>query len=226
MASFGSASMLRAPSTSAAVGLVLANLVPLVGVVFLDWSLFGIMWIYWAENGVIGAFALGRILSAGDDGWVMALLRLPLAAFFTVHYGMFWAIHGVFVYALFGDGRPFVLDGASVAEVLQGVPVEGLVPLVFSHGASFVMNYLVGGERLVTSGSAEMAKPYGRVIVLHVVIIFGGMLIMALGAPVLALVLFIVLKTGLDLGIHVKGHQMRKAKLDDVEERDPEAVPA
>ena len=58
--------LVRGPSVPSAVGLVLANLVPLVGVVFFGWSLFGIMWIYWAENAVIGIFAILRMLTAGE----------------------------------------------------------------------------------------------------------------------------------------------------------------
>ncbi|MEM1115963.1 MAG: DUF6498-containing protein [Bacteroidota bacterium] len=212
MASLSPTPSLLAPSTSSAVSLVIANLVPLVGVVFLDWSLFGIMWIYWAESAVIGVFAILRMLTAGRDGWVAALLRLPMAGFFVAHYGFFWLIHGVFVYALFGEGRRFLLDGATIPEVLHGVPVEGLVPLVLSHGLSFVMNYLLGGERLVAESAVEMGKPYGRVIVLHVVIIVGGVLLMSLGATVGFLILFIALKTAVDLGVHLKGHRMRIAK--------------
>ena len=200
----------RAPSTSSAVGLVLANLVPLAGVIWFGWDLFGIMWLYWAENAVIGVFGVLRIITAGEiQHWATVTGRTFLAAFFCVHYGFFWFVHGVFVYALFGGGRE--LEGAGMA-ALSGVPIEGLVPLVVSHGASFVMNYLVGGESRSTSGPAEMTKPYGRVVVLHVAILGGGFLLVAAGGAVWALALFIVLKTALDLGIHLKGHQMRLAK--------------
>lgn len=201
------APLVRAPSVPSAIGLVVANVVPLVGVVWFGWSLFGVMWIYWAENAVIGAFALLRILTAGDGHWLNGLVNLPLAAFFVAHYGLFWFVHGVFVYSLFGGGRE--LDGVGIAEALQGVPIEGVVPLVLSHGASFVLNYLSGGERLTTSGPAEMAKPYGRVILLHVVILAGGFLVLAADGGVLALALFVVLKTCLDLGVHLKGHHIR-----------------
>lgn len=200
----------RAPSTSSAVGLVIANLVPLVGVIWFGWDLFGIMWLYWAENAVIGVFGILRIVTAGEiHHWSTIAGRTFLGGFFALHYGFFWFVHGVFVYALFSGGRE--LDGAGMA-ALEGVPLEGLIPLVLSHGASFVLNYLRGGESRLTSGPEEMAKPYGRVVVLHIVIIAGGLLLLAAGGAIWTLMLFIVLKTAVDLGIHLKGHQMRLAK--------------
>jgi hypothetical protein len=47
-----------------------------------------------------------------------------------------------------------------------------------------------------------MQRPYGRIIVVHFFIIAGGLLVQGLHAPVAALVLFVVLKTVIDLGMH------------------------
>lgn len=197
------------------MGLVLANLIPLVGVIWFGWDLFGIVWIYWAENGIIGAYALLRILTAGENHWLDWSSKVFFGPFFVFHFGIFWFVHGGFVYALFGSGQPFVTDGASLSQLAVAAPLAGLVPLVLSHGASFVFNYLLGGERQASTAGAEMIKPYGRVVVLHIVILGGALLIQLLGAPILALVLFIVLKTALDLTIHLTAHAMRaKANAD------------
>ncbi|HIG73090.1 MAG TPA: hypothetical protein EYQ24_00490 [Bacteroidetes bacterium] len=221
MPSVATAPLVRGPSVPSAVGLVLANLVPLVGVIWFGWDLFGIMWLYWAENGVIGAFALLRMLTAGEPiRWWTALARVVPGGFFVVHFGMFWFVHGVFVYSLFGGGRE--LEGAGLAAAFEGVPWEGLVPLVLSHGASFAMNYLAGGEWRATNTMAEMFKPYGRVVVLHIVIIAGGFLLLAADGAIWAMALFVLLKTGLDLGIHLKGHEMRRQEARQSEEEAPE----
>lgn len=213
--SAASSPFIRSPSANSALGLVVANVVPLVGVVAFGWDLFEVMWLYWMENAVIGVYALGRILTSGLMGshaitWIP---KLFVSAFFTVHYGFFWLGHGVFVYALFGDGRAspeFDLSGHLAELTSGGLPVEGLIGLAMSHGASFVLNYLAGGERLEADPVSEMFRPYGRVVILHVVLIAGGFLLLLAGGGVLALALFVVLKTGLDLGIHLKAHQMRR----------------
>lgn len=203
--------LLRATSTPSAVGLVVANLVPLVGVLFFGWSLFGVIAVYWLENGVIGAYAVLRIALAGETADTPS--KVFLAPFFLVHYGGFWLGHGVFLVSLFGDGGGF---GAG--------PMPGggaVVALALSHGTSFVMNYLVGGERKTASPTLEMFRPYGRVVLLHVVILVGGMLIDALGAPTAALALFVGMKTALDLGAHLVGHGWRYGRLA-AAEPDPE----
>ena len=193
-----SAPLVRGPSVPSAVGLVVANLVPLVGVLVFGWSLFGVMWLYWAENGVVGAFALLRILTAGEGH----ARKLFMAPFFVVHFGLFWTVHGAFVVSLFGDeGALWVASG--------GLQTEGLLALVLSHGASFALNFLARGEWRAATPSSEMIKPYGRVVMLHVVILVGGFFVETTGSGVVALALLVGLKTALDLGVHLVGHWMR-----------------
>jgi hypothetical protein len=75
--------------------------------------------------------------------------------------------------------------------------------LLVSHGASFVANWLGRGEYRTASPSQEMQAPYGRVIVLHLTIIFGAFATMLLGAPIWALVILVTLKTAVDLRAHL-----------------------
>ncbi len=197
-----SAPVFRASSVASAVGLVVANLVPLVGVLFFGWSLFGVMMLYWAENGIIGIYALLRILGAGDTEG--AASKLFMGPFFLVHYGGFWLAHGLFVVSLFGGDMNGTLEGAG-----SDLPFEGLVALFLSHGASFVLNYLGRGEWRAATPMVEMFKPYGRVVLLHVVLITGGFLVASTGTGVVALALLVGLKTALDLGVHLVGHRWR-----------------
>jgi hypothetical protein len=102
-------------SVWAVASLVIANLVPLVGVLFFGWDLWTIIALYWAENGIIGLYTVAKILKAEGPGPLdqpgMASGRLPAARvrmpggvdrigtalFFLVHYGFFWFVHGIFV---------------------------------------------------------------------------------------------------------------------------------
>jgi hypothetical protein len=51
-----------------------------------------------------------------------------------------------------------------------------------------------------------MMSPYARIIVLHVAILLGGFIVMALGSNVGALMILIVGKTILDLSLHLSQH--------------------
>jgi hypothetical protein len=55
-------------SVGAVASLVLANLVPLAGVVWFGWSVRTVLIVYWLENGVVGAFNVLKMLHAeGQD---------------------------------------------------------------------------------------------------------------------------------------------------------------
>ena len=122
----------RTAWTRTAITLVLANAIPLVGVLFFDWSLLTILVVYWVENAIVGLWnvpkimvAQGSIVPVGTDvpptskaasliGTTMPSAgRVVMALFFLLHYGAFWVGHGIFVFALprfgafdGGGGRP------------------------------------------------------------------------------------------------------------------------
>jgi hypothetical protein len=96
-----------------------------------------------------------------------------------------------------------------VRQVLDYAPPQWLfafVALVISHGISFVMNFLLAGERETLTLRDLMGAPYGRIVVLHVAIILGGFAVMALGEPVALLVVLVLLKLGLDIKLHLREH--------------------
>lgn len=190
--------------------LVLANLIPLGGVLFFDWDIFPVVFLFWLENVIIGGFNVMKMLLAGGAKASLAG-KLAIVVFFTIHYGIFTFVHGVFVFVMFGGD--FRRGGGSGPfpsfDTVQKVVTEqylfiAILGLVISHGFSFVKNYLGNGAYRNTNPAALMIQPYGRVVVLHVAIIGGGFLILLVGAPSAALALLILLKIGLDVLMHVK----------------------
>ncbi len=207
--------------TPSAIVLIAANLVPLAGAVLFQWTVFEIVVLFWAENVVIGALNILRMLlaSAGDAvNWISKIFLIP---FFVFHYGMFTFIHGVFVFTLFGGkelgSAPFPDEiGTLFNSVLAlglGIP---LVALFLSHAFSFFCNYVGKGEYLNTDVKMLMARPYGRIVVLHFTIIIGGFILLSLGSPLGGLMLLILLKIGIDLRAHRKEHKQKlKATTED-----------
>ncbi len=207
-----------APLTLSTAVLVLSNLLLLAGVLLGWWSAYEILLLYWAENLVIGVLQLGRMAT------VLVLRReyemLVTIPFFTVHYGGFALGHGLILSQLFGPvlGVPGP-DPATESDLLAVVEAplrtlvspEGLLlallALVASHLVSFVVNFLMGGEwRAITPGRL-MGEPYARVIILHIVLIFGAWAVVALGAPIAALALLVVTKIAVDAVAHRRQHQ-------------------
>ena len=209
-------SVWTAPSV---VILVLANLIPLAGVMFFGWAVFPIMLLFWLENVVVGVLNALKMLLAGGSGrhHVMKFFLVP---FFCVHYGIFTLVHGVFVFVMFGGknpqgGSPFPSWDYVWTTVREQHLVWAVVGLVLSHAFSFGWNYLYRGEFRRPRMDQMMKQVYGRVVVLHVAILGGGLLIGGLGSPAAGLALLIVLKILLDVRAHVKQHSLSEAKSSD-----------
>ena len=55
-----------------------------------------------------------------------------------------------------------------------------------------------------------MGSPYGHIVVMHIAILAGGFLTMAIGSPAPLLVVLVVLKTVLDVSLHNREHKKAK----------------
>ena len=196
--------------TPAALALVIANLVPVAGAVFLGWRLSDVMVLYWAESAVVGFWNLARILVIGR--W----LGLFAGLFFLGHFGGFMAVHFLFIYTIFieGVGAGGATGGGDLADVgrmfLRLWPA--LLALFISHGLSFWLNFLGRGEYRGKTVNRQMSEPYRRIVFMHLVLIFGGGLALVLGDTTPVLLLVIGLKVVFDVRAHRKEHAGRSAK--------------
>ena len=193
--------------------LLAANLIPVAGVLLWGWSVFALLVLFWMENVLLGVFFVLRMLCADPRDPALWAGKLFLVPFFCFHYGMFTAIHGAFVFSLFG-GKAYSPPGLQVLEPAARAASDlglwlPLAVLFASHGFSFLWNYLYRGEFRRAQLTRLMAQPYGRIVVLHITIILGGIGAMALGSPVWALLVLLALKIGLDLRAHLKEHSAK-----------------
>jgi hypothetical protein len=84
--------------------------------------------------------------------------------------------------------------------------------LFVSHGISFVYNYLIKGEYAKVKADRLMGSPYARIVIMHLAVLFGAFLTMALGSPVGILIILVGLKTSLDLIFHLRQHEKHQEK--------------
>jgi len=194
------------------IALLAANALPLVGVLFFGWDAFSIVLLYWSENVVVGFYNVLKMAFVKVDHPIEHIGKLFMIPFFTIHYGMFTFVHGVFVMALFGrDSRGF----PSPFQVnLSPSMYLAFACLFISHGISFINNYFYKGERNRTNLGKLMGQPYGRIVVLHIAILFGAFLTMALGSPVGILLILVLLKTVIDVKLHLRERRKNKTSTD------------
>ena len=189
--------------------MIIANLFPVVGVTLLGWDTFLVLALFWVENVVIGIYTILKlVIASGDNASWYA--RVGAAVAFVFQYGLFTLVHGVFVFLVFGTIMRPSASGELLSlrdAVLSYELMWGALALFISHGVSFFYNYVGAGEYGQSSLKDVTQEPYGRMVLLHLTIIFGGMLITALGSPVAGLLLLILLKMAMDIRAHLRQHQ-------------------
>lgn len=203
---------MRIPVVISLTALILVNLVPLAGVLWLGWRMFDVLMLFWMENVVIGVLNLlrmgVRLVAAAE------LKGLFLIPFFTLHYFGFCAGHGFILMLLFGApgsglGPAQELGAGGMLDIVRELVREpalawGLAAIAASHALSFLVNFIWGGEWRRTDIDTLMGAPYGRIMILHVVIVIGAAIVAAIGQPIYALVLLVVLKTAVDAVAHLR----------------------
>lgn len=206
--------------------LVVANLVPLAGVLLFGWDARNLLLLYWLENLVVGGYTLLRMLHAGG------LHALFPAAFFTFHYSFFCAGHGIFIMAIaalgagdtdgpdvfpddsWGPLMPFAMLWqlfAWIAEHAPGMLALPLFAFVVSHGISTVVHHFIGGEDAGRKADDIMFDPYKRIVALHIAILAGSFVVIGSGGGSLApaLAVLVGIKTAIDLHQHRHAHRRR-----------------
>lgn len=220
------------------ISLLIANSVPLLGVLLLGWSTFAIVVIYWAENVIIGMINVLKMLICSPSQETLKLANTTLKQrngnselvqrllerqsqgilvahhaskaffipFFIFHYGLFCFGHGVFVFELLGGNMSFVSPFNFWSDAFERLREEKLLwavgALAASHLFSFFVNFIYRGEFRRVTVPQLMFQPYGRIVILHIAILFGAILIQFFGSPIWMLVILVVGKTILDVGLH------------------------
>ena len=198
---------LKAPSI---LVMIAANLLPLYGVLYWGWDLFGLILLYWTETSIIGFFAIAHMGLA--TGWA-ALFFVP---FFILHFGGFMAGHLVMLIVMFGNGLPNNIEDIPLA-LWSTLRAHGFLlvggALFISHGVFFGLNVLrpmfrkkPGARPLIPAGEAHtlMTAPYGRVVVMHLTVMAGAVLVAFVPGSLAPFVFLILLKTIVDVLAQVR----------------------
>jgi len=197
--------------------LILANLLPVLGVLLLDWKIFPILFLYWIENVIVGFFNVLKMALASPANGNSKAAKISIIPFFCIHYGLFTFVHGIFVILIFGGAENGNMGNLNFPTVISSVMnfgiLFGIMTLFISHGLSFGINYIGNGEYKEAKLNSLMSQPYSRVVVLHLIIIFGGFLITLLGSPEAGLVVLIVVKMWIDILAHLRQHAGGSARL-------------
>jgi hypothetical protein len=179
---------------------LVANLIPALGVLFFGWDAFHVVFLYWSENAILGLAAVVRMALASGGLPGSHFAKVGLIPFFLVHYGIFMFVHGIFVIVLLGGvGQPGVPPWQAIPALGPGFWVA-FAALAVEHAYDTYQNYVRNGQFRTAQPAVEMSRPYGRIVVLHLAILGGGFLLVLLGVRGLV-ILLVIFKTVYELAL-------------------------
>jgi len=214
------------PNRTSSRVLILANLLPLIGVLLFDWDVLSILLLYWAESVVNGVINVLRIMCSQTDDltrgmdkltdmpqaeqmrrWfgkipANAAVKIFLVPFFVFHYGAFCYAHLRIVLSVFSGGSPSSYSVYSMPDLVQPAFWITVAVIFFSHLFSFFTNYIGKGEYKQAAMMQLIFWPYGRIFVMHLTVILGAILMTWLSSSLTMLLILIAIKVFIDLRLH------------------------
>jgi hypothetical protein len=171
------------------IKLLIINLIPVLGILFLDWKIFYILFFYWLENIVVGIFfvSLG-ILNKLESGSILKHLSV---------YSVVAFLHGFMIFNLFGADVPGLAPGLSgvLYMIKQPAIMISLIVLLLSYYCLFAMEqYRLAINMYKRGGNEILEKPMVRIIVLHLVLILSVAFVKELNLPALSIVILAIAK--------------------------------
>lgn len=178
------------------LSLIFANLILLFGVVFFDWNIRDVFYVYFFETIIIGFYSVLHLWQAPPSKLRqitgVTIERLVHIVIFCFIYGVVVAVMGVYLSLI------FPLYEADLTRIAPSVVV-----LFLSHGVSYYVNFLGNREFESQSLIKIFTQPFKRLMFPHLLLV----LILSLFGTTLPIVMFIIFRTCIDLNMHIWEHE-------------------
>ena len=197
--------------------LLFFNLLPIIGVLFYNWDIFPVIYIYFLETVVIGFFGLLKIIVAeGQDycyekSFIADVLLSQIFPYLNSTSSKGAVVMSYFISSIIFYGILFGL--CLLAFTPQNLALAWntnyliiVLGLIISHGISFFQNYIGRKEYYFAVPYGEMIPPFDRVLMMFLVFASGAFTIYQLDSSILLLVALIVLKIIFDIIAHYQDH--------------------
>lgn len=176
--------------------ILIHNLIPIYGVLFLQWDTYILLSIYILETVIIGIFNIPKILlsqlpvnsRSGGSSEYSLWGKMGFVLFFLIHYMMF----NFGQIELFLDNNSLHLSSFNFLLKLLTTNVNyqiAVASVIVSNLGAFLFNY-IGKEQYKKMNPLTLVfLPYGRVMLQQFVGIFGSFLVVLFNLPILLLIL-------------------------------------
>lgn len=210
------AEIARAYRDPVSMASLVVDLLPVIAVAAFGWGATPLVALYWLENLVIGMFTVLRMIGSAAGALANLAVALFMVPFFCVHYGMFCYGHGLFLHSFATSGGMTDEPRGLVRWALGTAPeMYWFVGAIVAVSALyFIVDFVLRGEYRRSNPATEMFQPYGRIITLHVAIIFGAALAFGLNEPLLGVLLLILIRVVYGIVLTLRRRRRRDAAVE------------
>lgn len=197
--------MFRKPSV---IVLLIANLVPVFGVVFFEWTFASVLYLYFFEIIIVGFYGVLHLwmapLKRFDTGEIeprysrrLVLKRIVFTCTFAVVFGAGLLCIGGFLSIV------FPLFESDLKQLMPAIAA-----LFVSHGVSYYLNFLGKAEYQYMSAREIFVKPFQRMMLPYMILaIISYPLLHLILNDVGPVLLFVFFKIVVDLNLHIWEHR-------------------
>lgn len=196
-------------SDRSVVPLLLSNFLTIAWALFEGWRVIDVMLVYWVQSVVIGYFNYHRIMDLKEFSTEnfsinkrrpepTAETKKHVALFFAAHYGAFHAAYLAFIVS--NNSGEISLSNIGI--------IACVVAFILNHHYSYRFNKERDSQRVPNIGTI-MFFPYARIVPMHLLI---GLAASLGSESVIALLIFLLLKTGADVIMHMVEHADARQK--------------
>lgn len=185
--------------------LLLANLFPIYGILYLHWDAYYLLWLYWFESVIVGVYTILKIVFLEKWASIISVF------YFILVYGAFLFVHFILIAVIMGYaaehpffGDPRILP-TNFVELLKPL-YQGIIALFLSHGISFILYFFIKGEKEVLVPTESIKQAFERVLVMQVAALILFCIFFIISFPSIFYILVVLVKFFFDIKAHYNQH--------------------
>lgn len=197
--------------------LIVANLLPIVGVWAWNWNPKEIFLVYCLESIIMGILTLTKMgivtIIRKKDNWynngsTTQQSGLFFMLFFLVHYGIFVGVQMSIFFSVSGIGEGHHINALNFFYKWPGLlSIDSMLMLgafVFCYGFKMIVDFLYSGQYKTIPLSLLMFQPYGRIFIQQITVIVGSMFL-SYGAGKIFILIFALAKIFFEVHMNFDG---------------------
>lgn len=201
--------------------LILANLPPLFGIIFLGWQTMDILLLFGFEVVVVGFFNIIKLLWVRGTQRAPKYLKIIMIPFFVIHFSIFLGVCYIGILAVLTTYKQIILDYNGVRSIWKftlkpyfynqvlnpsNLLFYTYVLVLISHLTAFSQNFLKGKENIKMTVDSLMRAPYWQVFITQVWVVGGAAIILEYRWSLAWLSFSVLIKMAIDFYLRYREH--------------------